>query len=129
MNRHGFALLALAIIAIAGWAYNVNYNTMTKLDRLDELRSEIAKERETLRVLRIEWAYLNAPDRLAGLVRRHNAQLGLIPMTPEVFGHVAAVPFARDDALPEVRQASEPEAGQRTVPIPPLRPASWRTGE
>ncbi|MEM7424340.1 MAG: hypothetical protein AAF334_11510, partial [Pseudomonadota bacterium] len=101
MTRHGLALLALSIIAIAGWAYNVNYNTLTAMDRVSELRREIAKERETLQVLRVEWAYLNAPDRLMRLVRQHNDRLALIPVMPEALKHVAAVPFPGRQAEPE----------------------------
>ncbi len=72
MTRHGPALLALSIIASAGWAYNVNYDTRAVLDRLSTVRADIAAEREALQVLRVEWAYLNAPDRLERLVAAHN---------------------------------------------------------
>lgn len=124
MIRHGIALLALSIIAIAVWAYNVNYNTMTALDRVSELRRQIAAERETLQVLRVEWAWLNAPERLARLTRQFNPQIGLIPLKPEALKHAALVPF------PE-RNLEEPELigpvidRSGLVPVPAARPAAW----
>ena len=110
MTRHAPALLALSIIAVAGWTYNVNYDTRTALDRLSGLRAEIAEQREALQVLRVEWAYLNAPDRLAGLVARHNGALGLAPLVPETLGIVAAVPYPprpAPDAAPDVPDVSD----------------------
>lgn len=121
MTRHGVILMALAIIAIAGWAYSINYNTLTRLDRVSALRAQIAAERESLQVLRVEWAYLNNPDRLTRLVADHNQTLGLVPLMPEALSHVAAVPFAEDDEQPILGQVS----GRRGVPVPRTRPASW----
>lgn len=124
MTRHGIALLMLSIIAIAGWAYNVNYNTKAAIERVSSLRAEIAAEREALRVLKVEWAYLNAPDRLARLVAEHNDHLQLVPMVPGAFGISAAVPFPPKSL--EERQNEEiytsiyPQVGG--VPVPVARP-------
>ena len=118
MRRHGFALLGLSIIAIAAWTYNVNYNTRTTLDRVGELRSKIAREREALQVLRVEWAYLNAPARLERLVAAHNDKLKLVPMVPELLGAVEDPPKLR----PEI--ARPRKTGE--VPIPRARPVNWR---
>jgi hypothetical protein len=116
MTRHGAALLALSIIASAGWAYNVNYDTRAVLDRLSTLRTEIAEQREALQVLRVEWAYLNAPDRLAGLVAKHNDVLGLVPLVPEALGIVAAIPYPP-------RETPEPPAPEALIAAAPMAPA------
>jgi hypothetical protein len=119
MSRRWGILLGLAILAIAGWAYSVNYKTITSLDRLSELRAAIAKERETMQVLRVEWASLNAPERLQALVVSHNESLKLVPVRPANMKHVAIVPFPDDDPREAERPVSE-------VPIPSVRPADWR---
>ena len=125
MIRHGIALLALAIIAIAGWAYNVNYNTMTALDRVSELRRQIAAKREALQVLRVEWAWLNAPERLARLSRQFEPQLGLVPLNPDVLKHAALVPFpGRDVEDPEPVVPIIDRSG--LVPVPAARPIAVR---
>ena len=124
MIRHGLALLALLIIAIAGWAYNVNYNTMTALDRVSDLRRQIAAEREALQVLRVEWAYLNSPERLARLVKQFEPQLGLVPLTPEALKHAALVPFPdRNEAVEDIVPIIDRSG---LVPVPSARPAAWR---
>ena len=139
MNRFGFALAVLAVVTSAAWAYHINYRTKTTLGRVDKLRNEIAAEREAVEVLRVEWAYLNAPDRLAGLVEMHNAILALEPMSPQSFDEVAAIPYPQhtpdpgsDDTAPEnqpgvflVVTERRPLAVER-VPMPAPKPVGWR---
>lgn len=113
MMRHGPALLGLSVLAVAAWTYSINYDTRAALDRLSDLRSRIAEERENLRVLRVEWAYLNAPERLERLVVEHTDELGLVAMTPEALGYVAAVPYPPPPPL-------EPAPAERPEPVEPL---------
>ena len=137
MNRLGFALSVIAVVATAAWAYHINYRTKTTLGRVDKLHSQIAAEREAVEVLRVDWAYLNAPDRIARLVAQHNDLLGLEPMGPQHFDEVAAVPFrprtpgpAPDGVAPEaevetvdvISEPMPPVSG----PVPMPRPAGWR---
>jgi hypothetical protein len=138
MTRLGFALSMIAVVATAAWAYHVNYRTKTTLGQVDRLRSQIAAEREAVEVLRVEWAYLNAPARLARLVAQHNDRLGLEPMGPQQFDEVAAIPFpprtpgtAPDDVAP-VREAQTVVVISESVPpvsgpVPMPRPAGWRS--
>ncbi len=138
MTRLGFALSMIAVVATAAWAYHVNYRTKTTLGQVDRWRSQIATEREAVEVLRVEWAYLNAPARLARLVAQHNDRLGLEPMGPQQFDEVAAIPFpprtpgtAPDDVAP-VREAEMVVVISESVPpvsgpVPMPRPAGWRS--
>jgi hypothetical protein len=93
MNRVLFACSMLGIVAVAAWAYHINYRTGDTLREIDRLRAEIAKRHEELQVLRVEWAWLNNPERLRVLAERHADQLALVPIGPERFGDVAAVPY------------------------------------
>lgn len=138
MTRLGFALSMAALVCTAAWAYHVNYRTKTALQRIDKLRAEIAAEREAAETLRVDWAYLNAPDRLAELVALNNQPLGLEPMRPQNFDGFELIPFRRNDLgadqsapdttivqvpLPEHTQPTQPQV---TVPLPPPRPVAWR---
>lgn len=106
--RAALYLSAAVLVAVcATWAYRVNYATQEALNRLADLRAEIAAEREALAVLGAEWAYLNRPDRLAALVAGPGAGLGLVPLTPEQFGETAMVAFPLEPELPE---AADPTA-------------------
>ena len=139
MTRSGFALSILAVVATAAWAYHMNYRTKTALGQVDRLRSQIAAEREAVEVLRVEWAYLNAPDRLARLVALHNDRLGLGPIGPLHFDQVAAIPFpprttssapgnvarqAERQMVVVISESVAPVIGPVPMPIP--RPAGWR---
>lgn len=132
MTRLGLLLLVITVVASAAWAYHVNYKTRNALDRIDVLRSQIAAEREAVEVLRVEWAYLNAPERLARLVAKNNEDLLLQPMGPEAFDTISSVPFPpqstpEPDAAPSdpiVVSERQPMVLAR-VPQPAPRPASW----
>ena len=96
------------VVLCAVWAYRVNYTTQDAQNRVADLRAAIARERESLAVLRAEWAYLNRPDRLAVLVERNAEALGLAPLTPEQFADPAMIAFPQppEDLIPA---AGEPE--------------------
>ena len=146
MSRLGFALALLAVVAAAAWAYHVNYETKTALARVDRLHERIAAEREAVEVLRVEWAYLNAPDRLVRLVAMNNDRLDLVPMGPHHFDEVASVPFPPRPLPRAPGEAAEPGSAETpaeppepplviservapvyaAVPLPQPRPASWR---
>ena len=94
---------ALVVAAVAFWAYTVNYAAQEALERVGDLRREIARERETIRVLEAEWAWLNAPDRLRRLLELHGASLALEPMDGARFAAFHELPPRRPpaDARPE----------------------------
>lgn len=85
--------LAVLVVVCATWAYRVNYATQDALNRVADLKAEIAREREALAVLEAEWAYLNRPDRLQQLVAANAELLGLEELTPEQFGEAAMVAY------------------------------------
>lgn len=102
-------VMALGLVAtVAVWAYRVNYETLNALDRVSDLHSQIAREREAIAVLRAEWAYLNAPDRLARLSLMHDAELGLAPMGPDHFAETQMVAFPPPPPLPPAPPYVEP---------------------
>ena len=86
-----FIFSAMALMSLAFWAYRENYATQAALREVSRLNAEIGNLREALSQQRAEWAYLNRPSRLRDLVALNFDRLGLLPMEPGQFGHVAQV--------------------------------------
>ncbi len=96
--RSLFYLLCSAfVIGLAYWAYKENYRTQASLRGVKELQQHIAQEKETIAVLKAEWAYLNRPDRLRDLVDLNFKDLRLIPLLPSHFGDSEMVSYPGPD--------------------------------
>ena len=87
----------LAVLGMAYWAYQQNFQTMQARERVQTLQVEIASAREAIAIQRAEWAYLNRPSRLRDLVDLNFDELQLLPMTPRHFGTIDEVPFPLPD--------------------------------
>ena len=112
MRSMFFIVTALAVMGMAFWAYTQNYRTQASLREAEALRVEIAELRETLGVLRAEWAYLNRPDRLRELADLNFDRLGLLPLSPEQFGRADQVTYP-PDPMPELSNAIDTRGVRR----------------
>lgn len=93
-------LAAVAVVALGYWAYDQNIQTQQALREVERLQRAIVMERESLGVLRAEWAYLNRPDRLRELVDLNFDRLNLLPMTPDQFAVMDEVIWPSDPPAP-----------------------------
>ena len=117
MKPFAYVMLAMMVMGLASWAYRENYETRAAIDRVMDLNHDIADLRETLGVLRAEWAYLNRPDRLRELSDMNFDRLGLLPLTPHQFGELDLISEGMEDDPPivnsiAVRGTLAPEAAQ-----------------
>jgi hypothetical protein len=95
-----YVLSALVVMGLAYWAYNQNYRTHQALKETQRLQAEIGQMRESLGVLRAEWAYLNRPDRLRELADLNFDRLGLLPLHPDQFGETGKVSYPAPELPP-----------------------------
>ncbi len=93
MKSFLYLAAALAVMGLAFWAYQENYQTQSALKQSAQLKREIGELRETLAILEAEWAYLNRPLRLAELAEINFDRLGLLPLMPDQFGSIEQVAF------------------------------------
>ncbi len=90
---------ALAVMALAFWAYQENYATQQALRDRDALESGIDVLQDALAVQRAEWAYLNRPNRLRELATVNFDALGLLPLEPGQLGSTAEVVYPAPPVL------------------------------
>jgi hypothetical protein len=100
----------------------LKYEVQNKEDQLATLHRGILADQEAIHVLEAEWSYLNRPDRLEALVRRH---LDLVPLEERRLGALEALPmrlpdFEADEA--EIRITEEELIAANLPPFPELRP-------
>ena len=113
-------LVVLAAVALSAAISLGLYQLKYEVIRLEDTRAgherAIIAEHEAVRVLRAEWSYLNRPERLEALSRRH---LDLVPVAVRQIG-------ALDD-LP-LRAATATAGGflNSVVPKPRPKPRSAR---
>jgi len=112
MRLLNICVVVLLVLA-AAYVYEIKFETTLQAARVAEMRSEIRRERYAIAALRAQWARLENPARLQGLVRRH---LPLQPPEPTQFISLdrlpEKVPFAPAD------NSAHAEAGVATEDIP-----------
>jgi len=100
MRGFFYVVSAMAVMALAFWAYHENYQTQRAQSEVAKLRAEIRGLYDTRAMLRAEWAYLNRPERLAELAELNFSRLGLLPFGAEQFGRVDQVAFPPEEMEP-----------------------------
>lgn len=98
----------------------LKYEVQNKEERLAELHREILADQEAIHVLEAEWSYLNRPDHLEALVRRH---LDLVPLDERRVGTLDVLPMR----MPLIDDMGDLPSEEELIsaglpPIPALRP-------
>lgn len=82
-----------ALIASAGYAYSIKYDTLYYAEQVAKLKSKVQREREAIAVLQAEWQYLDRPDRLQAAADQH---LDLQPMKIQQLARLSDLPNRPD---------------------------------
>jgi hypothetical protein len=97
----------LAWVLIASFSsimlFTTSYRVQDLEDRVNRKNREIAREHETMQVLRAEWAALSDPARVTGIIKRHSS---LVPVdAARIIRSVQDLP-AKPPAVEEAAPAS-----------------------
>ncbi len=89
MLRISTALCILLLLAGAFGLYRVKYTVHDLREEVHQLESQVLEERESLHVMRAEWAYLNRPERLRHLASKY---LHMVPLDGSQLADLGDVP-------------------------------------
>lgn len=108
--------------------FHTSQDVQDTLDETARLASATAEERESLRVLKAEWAYLNQPERLERLAAEH---LDLAPMTGSQLAGLDRVPekgparaLVSGTPAPATATGTQPASLKNAAPIQPATTAA-----
>jgi hypothetical protein len=110
------------LVLVSFELYNGVHRVKAQEQQLQSLKTQISRESEAIRVLKAEWSYLNQPDRLQALARRH---LALAPTGASQIVVLASLPIRGEtmSALSPVVEAQDlPSRIIANVPMPRPKP-------
>ncbi|MDZ4869303.1 MAG: hypothetical protein SGI91_18435 [Alphaproteobacteria bacterium] len=124
MIRTVSAISVALLVLVSFELYNGVHRVKAQEQALVSMSAQIAREAEQIRVLKAEWSYLNQPDRLQALARRH---LALAPTGASQIVVLTSLPI-RGDAMstapsPVVEAQDLPSRVVTDVPLPRFKPA------
>ena len=115
MRLLNICVLAMLVFA-AAYVYEIKFESTLRAERIAKMRGDIRRERDAVAALRAEWATLENPARIQGLVRRH---LPLGPTHPAQFDSLdrsAGTPAADRAAAAGGRdRLDDRKSGQRSA--------------
>lgn len=116
-----------ALIFAAAYVYRIKMDSTARTEKVLRLHAEIREQRDAIAQLRSQWAKLDAPLRLQGLVERH---LPLKPVNGTQYDSLKSLPdrpprmFRPGEPDPigsminTIEAASDPESVTGSVPQP-----------
>jgi hypothetical protein len=78
-----------ALVFAAAYVYRIKMESTVRTERVVQLHADIREQRDAIAALHSEWAKLDAPLRLQGLVERH---LPLKPLTATQYDTLKNLP-------------------------------------
>jgi hypothetical protein len=96
-----FDLVLIGVMtAMAVVTYSIKHRADDKLSEVRRLETEIKLERDTIDLLKADWALLTQPNRLQPLTKVYDAELGLVQTQPTQLALPQELPMHRSQ-LPQ----------------------------
>ncbi len=114
-------LVVILLVLAAGYVYEIKFESTLRAERVAKMRADIRRERDAVAALRAEWAQLENPARIQGLVRRHlplgptrAAQFDSLDQLPERLPQIVQPP--PDDAIASMIENPDSDGPTGSVP-------------
>ena len=113
MNRLSLSIGWVCVIVVASFMlYNVKYKVQSLKAQIEETSKEIAQEKEALRVVSAEWAYLNRPERLKSLADKYLAGKAV---TVDQVAEIEAIAFRERDVASVDAEGADLDSDTRAI--------------
>lgn len=93
-------ILIVIMTAVAAVTYTIKHNAEEKLNSVRKLEAEIRLERDTIDLLKADWALLTQPNRLTKLITAYTTELQLVPTESTQLAKPSELPMKTAD-LPQ----------------------------
>lgn len=101
--------------ATAALTYTIKHRAELKLEEVHRLEAEIKLEKDTIDLLRADWALLTQPNRLQRLAGVYGVELKLQPTLSTALIHPSELPMLRSQ-LPQPEDLEAKDGKSKTVP-------------
>jgi hypothetical protein len=99
-------ILVGVMTAAAAVTYTIKHHAELKLEEVHRLEAEIKLEKDTIDLLKADWALLSQPNRLERLVNNYNGELQLQPTASTSLVHAKELPMLKSQVpVPDVTEA------------------------
>ena len=107
-------VLFVAMIAGAAVTYDMKHQAELAAEHNAKLAAEIAKDKDSIALLRAEWALLTQPSRLQTLVDKYADHFKLQPFSPTQLATIDEIPLRAPAAPIAATSAADPIAALTT---------------
>ena len=104
-------ILIVIMTAVAAVTYTIKHQAELKLEEVRKLEAEIKLERDTIDLLRADWALLTQPSRLEKLIAAYQGELQLVPTESTQLTQASELPMLKAD-LPVFDPADKDKDGK-----------------
>ena len=104
-------ILIVIMTAVAAVTYTIKHQAELKLEEVRKLEAEIKLERDTIDLLKADWALLTQPSRLEKLIAAYQGELQLVPTESTQLTQASELPMLKAD-LPVFDPADKDKDGK-----------------
>jgi hypothetical protein len=90
-------ILVLVMTGVAAVTYTLKHQAELKLEEVRRIEAEIKLERDTIDLLKADWALLTQPARLKTLIGKYQAELQLAPTDSTQLVQPSELPMLKAD--------------------------------
>ncbi|ANP86446.1 cell division protein FtsL [Rhizobium leguminosarum] len=108
-----FDLVLIGVMtATAAVTYTIKHRAELKVEEVHRLEAEIKLEKDTIDLLKADWALQSQPNRLERLVKAYNEELKLQPTESTALVHAKELPMLKSEVpVPDVTEAKASAKG------------------